>query len=483
MLFNSSLFIFVFLPTVLAVFCLLACRREALATIWLAGASLAFYAYWGTEQIWVLLVSIAGNYLSGLAIAHRTRLKLPKKLVLTVSVAANLSLLGYFKYYEFFTVNLAAFFTFLPLVAHIALPLGISFFTFTQISYLVDVYRGKVHEFSPLNYFLFVSYFPHLIAGPILHHAEMIPQFKARNYVFRIERISVGLTIFIIGLFKKVVLADSVSVYVGPVFASLDVTQIEAWLGALSYTLQIYFDFSGYTDMAIGISYLFGIRLPLNFNSPYKAVSIVDFWRRWHMTLSRFLRDYLYIPLGGNRRGKARRYFNLLATMLLGGLWHGANWTFVIWGTLHGIFLAINHIFSTLTERLGWPCNGLWWRISGRAMTFLAVVFAWVFFRAESFDSAIAVVRAMVGLNGKGLGSSPFSLGAPAMVVGILLVVVFFAPNTQEFMARFRPQLDEITPVRISWEPNAIYATAIALMAAASLTMMTKESPFLYYQF
>ncbi len=383
MLFNSAPFIFVFLPIVFAVFCFLARCRGVLATVWLAGASLVFYAYWGTAQIWILLGSIAGNYLSGLAIAHRIRLKLPKKAVLILAVAANLSLLGYFKYYGFFTSNVAAIFGVSSSVGSIGLPLGISFFTFTQIAYLVDVYSGKVREFSLLNYFLFVSYFPHLIAGPILHHAEMIPQFRSEKYAFRIERLTVGLTIFVIGLFKKVVLADSVSAYVGPVFASPDVTVIEAWLGALSYTLQIYFDFSGYTDMAIGISYLFGIRLPLNFNSPYKAVSIVDFWRRWHMTLSRFLRNYLYIPLGGNRRGKARRYFNLLATMALGGLWHGANWTFVIWGALHGIYLVINHAVSALAEWSGWPCNGTWWRVSGQAATFLAVVFAWVFFRAE----------------------------------------------------------------------------------------------------
>ena len=462
---------------------MIAPRGGTLATVWLAGASLVFYAYWGTEQVWILLGSITGNYLSGLAIAHRTRLKLPKKAVLILAVAANLSLLGYFKYYGFFTSNVAAIFGVSSSVSSVGLPLGISFFTFTQIAYLMDVYRGKVCEFTLLNYFLFVSYFPHLIAGPILHHAEMIPQFRSANYAFRIERLTVGLTIFIVGLFKKVVLADSVSVYVGPVFASPDVTLVEAWLGALSYTLQIYFDFSGYTDMAIGISYLFGIRLPLNFNSPYKAVSIVEFWRRWHMTLSRFLRNYLYIPLGGNRRGRARRYFNLLATMALGGLWHGANWTFVIWGTLHGIYLVINHAVSALAEWSGWPCNGLGWRVSGQAATFLAVVFAWVFFRAESVGSAIAMVRAMAGLNGKGLSPPPISLGAPASFVGMLLLIVFLAPNTQQIMARFRPQLDEVAPARLSWEPDVRSAIAVSIMAAVALTMMIRESPFLYFRF
>src|SRR5262249_43914080 len=329
-----------------------------------------FYAYWRTEQVWVLLISIVGNYLSGFVIASRTRVPLPRKTILVVSVGANLVLLGYFKYYGFFAANLALFFSFSPTVTDIVLPLGISFFTFTQIAYLVDVYQGKVEDFSPLKYFLFVSYFPHLIAGPILHHAEMIPQFKSSCYSVRIERISAGLTTFIIGLFKKVVFADSVATYVAPVFASPDTTAAEAWLGALAYTLQIYFDFSGYTDMAIGILYLFGIRLPLNFNSPYKAISIIDFWRRWHMTLSRFLRNYLYIPLGGNRRGKPRRYFNLLATMALGGLWHGANWTFVIWGVMHGLYLVINHAFSATTERFGWRPNRLWSRVLGQIITF-----------------------------------------------------------------------------------------------------------------
>jgi D-alanyl-lipoteichoic acid acyltransferase DltB (MBOAT superfamily) len=263
--------------------------------------------------------------------------------LLASAIAVNLILLGYFKYANFFADNLNHFAgTALP-IGQVILPLGISFFTFTQIAFLVDTYQGKVKEFNFVHYTLFVTYFPHLIAGPVLHHKEMMPQFAKRNVChLNWDNVAVGLSIFVLGLAKKVLIADSLAEFATPIFSAVAAggqpMLFEAWIGALAYTLQLYFDFSAYSDMAIGISLMFNVRLPMNFNSPYKATSIIDFWRRWHMTLSRFLRDYLYIPLGGSRNGKAQRYLNLMITMLLGGLWHGAGWTFVIWGGLHGFY-------------------------------------------------------------------------------------------------------------------------------------------------
>jgi D-alanyl-lipoteichoic acid acyltransferase DltB (MBOAT superfamily) len=259
----------------------------------------------------------------------------------------------------------------------IVLPIGISFYTFTQIAYVVDTLQGKVTERSVLSYLLFVTYFPHLVAGPVLHHAEMMPQFRVReNLAPRAENLARGLTFLVAGLFKKVVLADGCAPIANAAFAgaSAGLTPGDAWLGAIAYSLQIYFDFSGYSDMAVGISLLFNIDLPVNFHSPYRARSVVDFWRRWHMTLSRFLRDYLYIPLGGNRKGPLRRHANLLATMLLGGLWHGANWTFVVWGGLHGLYLVVNHLWRQHFGRQGPPVpavSALYW-----LLTLLAVVVA-----------------------------------------------------------------------------------------------------------
>jgi len=263
------------------------------------------------------------------------------------------------------------------------LPLGISFFTFQKIALLADAYEGKIQSLNFLDYALFVLFFPQLIAGPIVHHSEAMSQFQTRGPV-QASVIAMGLTIFAIGLANKVLLADSLAVYATPQFdaaaAGAPLSFLAAWSGALAYTLQLYFDFSGYTDMAIGAALLFGVRLPLNFNSPYKARNIIDFWRRWHMTLSRFLRDYLYIPLGGNRHGKLSRYLNLFITMLFGGLWHGAGWTFIFWGALHGFYLAINHGWEALLARFGaGDVNpGGARRLGAQVVTFLAVVVGWV---------------------------------------------------------------------------------------------------------
>jgi alginate O-acetyltransferase complex protein AlgI len=490
MLFNSAVFICAFLPITFLGFVISVRVSEVLATIWLAAASLFFYAYWQPSLIWLISASMLANYSFGQTILMLRESDRLAKIVLTMAVIANLLLITYFKYYNFFanTVSTAGLLTLHT--ASIILPIGISFFTFTQIAYLVDARRGLVKDNSFIKYILFVSYFPHLIAGPILHHSEMIPQFRATNYSIRLENIAVGLTIFIIGLGKKVVLADTVAPYANLVFDQPSVTAAAAWGGVLAYTLQIYFDFSGYSDMAIGLSYLFGIRLPLNFNSPYKAANIVDFWRRWHMTLSRFLRDYLYIALGGNRRGNARRYINLLLTMAIGGLWHGAAWTFVIWGLLHGMYLAINHLWEAVAERAGFESDAWYHRLTGTAVTFIAVVVAWVFFRASSIENAIAVLDAMCGAHGWiqwNLGWR-LALQQPDVVATItillLLTVVWFLPNSQEIMAHYEVALEK--PARtgwLSWRPKPIHAVWVALLAITSVVMMQKNSPFLYFQF
>ena len=336
-------------------------------------------------------------------IAARPHPSVVTKPLLIIGLAVNLGALGFFKYANFFietfsTLNGQSFNS-----LTIILPLAISFFTFQQIAFLVDVYRNKATETDLLTYCLFVTFFPQLIAGPIIHHSEMMGQFKktvARGQELW-DNLAVGLSIIALGLFKKVVLAEKMSFWSDRVFNTAqmgsDPTFIEAWVGVICFTFQIYFDFSGYSDIAIGLSRLFGIRLPLNFDSPYKARNIVDFWRRWHITLSRFLRDYIYFPLGGNRKGPVRRYVNLMIVMALGGLWHGAGWTFVLWGILHGAYLAINQFWWFITgasdDNQG-RSSGLVYRWLGRTLTLFAVTLSWTLFRAGSMIRRKVCTRA-----------------------------------------------------------------------------------------
>jgi alginate O-acetyltransferase complex protein AlgI len=397
MLFNTFLFVFAFLPIALIGYFCLSKTSLRLSIAFLLLASVCFYIYWNINFFPLLLGSVAVNYLIGHWINREKEANNERRarLALITGLVFNLCLLSFFKYFDFFAQNLAWLVGVDYTPIGITLPIGISFFTFTQIAYLVDCHVAKIREYKTENYGLFVTYFPHLIAGPILHHKDMMPQFdRPESHIFSSGRLIVGTLFFVIGLFKKVILADGIARFVPPVFdinhASL--TVLEAWCGSLAYTFQLYFDFSAYSDMAYGLSYMFGIILPINFNSPYKARSIVDFWRRWHITLSTFLRDYLYIPLGGNRLGAMRRYINLLTTMVLGGLWHGANWTFIIWGTLHGIYLVINHAIQLLLgERQNNIITFLGW-----LLTFVAVVFAWVFFRATSIEISLEILRAML---------------------------------------------------------------------------------------
>ena len=495
MLFNSYEFLFGFLPVVLLLYFLLG-RRSATAAIgFLALASLFFYGWWNPRYLLLLCGSVLFNYLVGRRLAQNPARAKGDQAVLWLGIAGNLAVLGAYKYAGFFAVNANALAGLALPVPQFVLPLGISFFTFTQIAYLVDAYRKEVREYRFVHYGLFVTFFPHLLAGPVLHHAEVMPQFAhARSLRFDPENFAVGLTIFAIGLFKKVVLADGIAEFATPVFDAAGkgatLTFLAAWGGALSYTFQLYFDFSGYSDMAIGLARLFGIVFPANFNSPYKAASIIDFWRRWHMTLSRFLRDYLYIPLGGGRCHPLRRHANLMATMLLGGLWHGAGWTFVIWGGLHGLYLVVNHAWRALAKR--WfaqmPMPSALGRVLAQLLTFVAVVVAWVFFRAESLAAAQAMIEGMAGLNGISK-ADPYYYGAPQLK-GLLLmfVIAWGLPNAQQLLHRYRPVIatyaDEIlAPGRLSWRPSAAWALLTAGLLIAAAVNLTHVSEFLYYQF
>lgn len=493
MLFNSNEFIFLFLPLTLLVFFGLGRFSRQLAAAWLAAASLFFYGWWNPAFVALLAVSIGFNYAVGVALAHEfdSQHVVRKQWTLFFGVAANLLLLGYFKYFNFFVDSLNAALGSNYSIDSKILPLGISFFTFTQIAFLVDASRGLAREFNFIHYVLFVTYFPHLIAGPVLHHKEMMPQFaKPEIYRLNYQSLAIGLSIFFIGLFKKVMLADEMIEYVKPVFDAAahgrTVSFKESWGAAFSYTLQLYFDFSGYSDMAIGISRMFGVKLPLNFNSPYKAVNIIEFWRRWHMTLSRFLRDYLYIPLGGNRKGPIRRYVNLLLTMLLGGLWHGAGWTFVIWGGLHGIYLVINHGWHWLRQALGHDLNRsrLPGRLAGGFLTFIAVVFAWVFFRADNLHAGLEIAGAMLGFNGfKFTGHFQLSL------IAQFLFIAWAMPNTQQLMSDYDPVLPAhgsdvgASPRWLAWRPNWLWLAFVFALASMALTEGSKISEFLYFRF
>jgi D-alanyl-lipoteichoic acid acyltransferase DltB (MBOAT superfamily) len=521
-LFNSYEFIFGYVPVTLAVFFWLGGMNVRLAAAWLTAASLFFYGWWNPAYVGLLLGSICFNYVFGTWIARSVERgdAVAAKRYLVAALIGDLGLLGYYKYANFFLESVNAVAGTQWGAGEIILPLGISFFTFTQIAFLVDAYQGKVREYNFVHYGLFVTYFPHLIAGPVLHHAEMMPQFgRRRTYRVDWHNLSAGLTIFFIGLFKKTFVADQMATYASPVFAApgegVTLTAVDAWFGALAYALQLYFDFSGYSDMAVGLSKMIGVRLPLNFHSPYKAVNIIEFWRRWHMTLSRFLRDYLYVPLGGNRKGKARRYVNLLVTMLLGGLWHGAGWTFVIWGGLHGVYLVVNHAWRALRERLGQDLRRSTFlgRLAAGALTFLAVTVAWVFFRAEDLATALDILWAMAGGNGvvlpysweRKLGAAgawlaaqgvefrntaTFSGGGQLNWTLIVLAVAWLAPNTQQIMRRARPALyigvhSVDYPGRRwwHWRANAAWALATVVIGTLAILAISGVSEFIYFQF
>ena len=508
MLFNTPFFIFIFLPiAAIGFFCTVKIDRR-LGIVWFILSSLYFYAIDDFSPWYVLLslilLSISTNYAIAFLIRKYQKISPSKsKWAFILGIVFNIALLGLFKYADFAISNFNALigtsFTFLAIL----LPAGISFYTFTQIAYLADTYRNKAPDHKILNYFLFVTIFPHLIAGPIIYHKEIMPQFLEKTFSeINFENISVGLTIFFIGLFKKVVLADTISVYADAVFGlagtGASISFLTAWMGALAFTFQIYFDFSGYSDMAIGLARIFNVKFPLNFSSPYKSTSIIEFWRTWHMTLSRFLKDYVYIPLGGNRKGISRRYLNLFLTMLIGGLWHGASWTFVLWGGLHGFFLMVNHglekIFLNGRE-ISNPVLKLSGQWSARIITFIAVIFAWVVFRAHSLDEVAILWKGMVGGNGFSTSFSQifaivqFNRWSWILFL-LLLIVCWFFPNSQEIMRNYSPAIDfkekrntNILHRVILWKPSLLCLCIIGIIAVLSFDMMENVKVFLYYQF
>jgi alginate O-acetyltransferase complex protein AlgI len=501
-LFTTLAFACAFLPVALIVFFALGRRSPLWAAGWLFAASLFFYGYWAPEYVLLLLVSIVGNFWVGQRIARlRGEGEGPRRHArrwLIAGVVANLALLGYYKYAGFFIANLNALTGAGIDLGRIVLPIGISFFTFTQIAFLADAYSKGVKEYRFIHYGLFVTYFPHLVAGPVLHHAQMMPQFALREtYRPQALNLACGLALFALGLAKKVLLADGISPYADATFNAAArgeaLTANEAWLGAAAYSFQLYFDFSGYSDMAIGLSWMFNVRLPINFNSPYRATNIVEFWRRWHITLSQFLRDYLYIALGGNRFGVLRRHTNLMVTMLLGGLWHGANWTFVLWGGLHGLYLVVNHGWRALLgeARLARLGRNAAYRLACWALTMLAVMLAWVFFRAETFSSAMLMLRAMLGggTTDVQLWNAGLDAGRGWWLCALCGALAFLAPNSNTIGERLRVWLASTATAAAATH----VAAARAAIAGAALTLTVflllinalrdSISAFIYFNF
>ncbi|MCX7635387.1 MAG: hypothetical protein N2Z74_06540, partial [Syntrophales bacterium] len=525
--FASPDFLFLFLPLSLIV-CGTVRRWSAGVTPWVVFCfSLVFYAWWQVADLAILAVSMVGNYLflRLLTAGGPTGLwRGSPRLILVMAVMANLALLAYFKYAGFILSLLDEATATEP---RSSLPLGISFFTFTQIAFLIDAARRASPPCPFVHYGLFVAYFPHLIAGPIYHHTEMIGQFSGPGLgkASAAEK-AAGLTVLTMGLVKKIILADTLAVYADPVFAAAARGQtpalLESWGAALAYSLQLYFDFSGYMDMAAGVSLLLGVRLPVNFHSPYRAPNIAAFWRRWHMTLGRFFRDYVYIPLGGSRRGLMRHVVNILVTMLLCGLWHGAGWTFVVWGGIHGLYLVLHLLWRTWRNSVpssSPPAGPRWFRRGlGILVTFGFVTVAWVVFRAETLAAAWLIIKGMAGLHGVQLPAAWLPVlggwGEGLREVGVVfrakfdglwggmpqlfwivtgLAICWWGPNTQEIMARLPVFLYEKGRYRPAdqkcwwqWQPSSggAFVTALAALAAVVVMVVRRDAPaFLYFQF
>lgn len=508
MLFNSYEFIFVFLPAVLIVYYLAARRSPEAAIGWTIAASFAFYSWWNIPFALIPALSILFNYQLGCAILRASQER--SRWLFIAGLIGNLAVLGYYKYADF----LLSQFGRTGAASAPFVPLALSFTTFVQIAFLADARRRAIDKLSFGPYALFVSFFPHLIAGPIVRWNELGPQiFDSRTYAPQWPNIAAGLTFFTFGLAKKVVLADGISVHVNPVFDAAAQGQAlpiaAAWAGTTGYALQLYFDFSGYSDMAIGLGLLFNLRLPINFDSPYRAGSLTDFWRRWHISLSRFLRDYLYIPLGGNRRGPLRRAANLLLTMTLAGLWHGAGWTFVLWGAMHGLGLVVNHAWRDARARLGMisPLPG--GKIVGWLLTFAFVLFGWVLFRSASLDAALLMLNSMIGLAGappaqvlhldhdqwiisKGLVTEAWLrewFGAHWSVRGTvwtlgLLAFALVCPNSARLM-RYHDDVGAAPPrrARLAWRPSPLWLLAVAVILLFTIGQIGRVKEFLYYQF
>lgn len=542
MLFNSYMFVLAFLPIVVIGFYVLARRFAANVILaWLIAASFVFYGWHSVGTLILFVALCAADLIFARYLVLENKPKAVRLMVFILALAGCLGPLAYFKYTDFLIANVNALSGSNHAFFNLILPLGISFFTFQRIAFLADCYSRIVSAISAQGYVFFIFFFPQLVAGPIVHHSEIMPQLRTQAFGrFDARVVALGVSVFAVGLFKKTVLADGIAPWADVAFDSAHAGSVlsftEAWVGALAYSFQLYFDFSGYSDMAIGIGLLFGLRLPVNFWSPYKANSIIEFWRRWHITLSRFLRDYIYIPIGGNRRGTSRRYLNIAVVMVVGGIWHGAAWTFIAWGAMHGGMLMMNHVWVGVRTRMGWSAVSSIgaYVVVCRVVTFLVVVYAWVLFRASDFDTVFVFWRSMSGLGPGGIllpvnallrdilthldgigtvfghlaagasgenGTRFFAAmqfdwnltNAPGstLVVIVLfyyLVITHFSPNMYQLAAHLWPALgvtasDAAGPPARSWKISARWAIVTAFLLAASILTFTRISPFLYFQF
>ncbi|HET8881897.1 MAG TPA: MBOAT family protein [Solimonas sp.] len=512
MLFNSYEFVLVFLPLTFLGYWLLSSIGRTTALWWLALASLFFYSWWNPVYLPLLLASLLFNYVVGLRLSQGGT---GTRKLLIFGIAVDLALLFYYKY-SFFVVSTVEMALDLGFRPHpIILPLAISFYTFQKIGYLVDSWRGQTRDYRFTHYLLFVTFFPQLIAGPIVHHKEVVPQFlKGDRFRPQARQLAIGLTIFTIGLFKKVVLADGIAVYANAIFheaaSGRPLDFFLAWCGSLTYTLQLYFDFSGYSDMAIGLGWLFGVRLPINFDSPFRSSSLAEFWRRWHITLSRFLKQYVYIPLGGSRVGETRAYLNVFLTMFLSGIWHGAGWTYLVWGIYNGVIVVFNRAWERLRKRLGWAQPRAWWdRGVAVALTLVAWTAGLTIFRADSMATANNILAGMAGLHGAVLPQhwqaalAPFAavfdalhigfVNAPIMLtykviawIAVLGTITLALPNIYQWLDHEQPVLREQrfeAPPARQWRPSLMWVLLVMTLAAGALLSMSQVSEFLYFQF
>ena len=457
MLFPTFTFMLGFLPLTVLVYFLLAKKNTTASRVWLIGASFVFYSWFNWSYAFILAGSLLMNWFFASLLYRKS-----SKITLTIGILCNVLLLGYFKYYDFFVGNLNVLFGTSFVLKHILLPLGISFFTFQQISFLQLVYsRSLAKRYSFETYALFVSFFPQLIAGPIVLPDEMMSQFdKKECFRPQYRNIAAGLYVFALGMAKKILLADYFAEIADPGFVNAAGNFFAGWKTALAYTFQIYFDFSGYCDMAIGLALLFNIRLPRNFNSPYRAENIADFWRRWHMTLGRFLMSAVYIPLGGNRCGKFRNCLNLLITFFISGLWHGASWLFVLWGVLHGMALVIQRVWNKF---LGLKMH----KVPAGVLTFLFVLLTWVLFRAKDMSEAAALYKAMFVPSSMSLANQ-FDLRTVLLFVIGAFIVLFLKP---------------VADMEEKFKPTVVNAILTITLLVVSVFFFVKYSPFIYFNF
>lgn len=486
MLFNSFNFVFIFLPITFVLYFLLhKLKLSKWALAFLITASLVFYGIWNPIYLILIFSSMVFNFTVGYFLLKSFKGKI-RGIILAFGIFGNLALLGYFKYYDFFASNINWVFETNIAMKHLLLPLAISFFTFQQIAFLVDSYRNETKKYSFVHYTLFITFFPQLVAGPIVNHQELIPQFEdKKNYFINMENIAKGIFIFSLGLAKKVAIADTFAIWANDGYANLEVlTTTEAWITSLSYTMQLYFDFSGYSDMAIGLALIFNIKLPVNFYSPYKSRNIQEFWKSWHMTLNRFLTHYLYFPLGGSRKGPVRTYINIMIIFFVSGIWHGAGWTFVIWGLLHGLASVIVKFWSKLNIKLPYVVS---WFI-----TMFFVHIAWVYFRATSVDQAHELLAKMFTLDESFRSYFTNELFAfstwntfevfgeiwftdPEFILYFLIIaciIAFLLPNSIQLLERFKPNIINLVLINI-----------FILSTFLSVYILNKNSEFLYFNF